>query len=84
MVYMMRTEKNMTEFEKVAYGMSEAEMRDRYGNYAKVVGVEMFVAGLLRDCQAMVANPAKGDDERIRKTLNMAKFFLFENMKEEA
>ena len=74
----------MTEFEKVAYGMSEDEMRNRYGNYAKVVGVEMFVAGLLSDCQAMLEKPVNGDQERVRKTLNMAKFFLFENMKEVA
>ena len=69
----------MTEFEKNCYGMSEDELRGRYGNYAKAVGTEMFVAGLLSDCQEML-----GDAERVRRTLNIAKFFLFENMKEEA
>jgi hypothetical protein len=83
MVSMMRTEKNMTEFEKVAYGMSEDEMRARYGNYAKAVGTEMFVAGLLSDCQELIAL-SDNNAERVRKTLNIAKFFLFENMKEEA
>jgi hypothetical protein len=84
MVSMMRTEKNMTEFEKNCYGMSEEDMKARYGGYVRSVGTEMFVAGLLSDCQAMLEKPVNGDQERVRKTLNMAKFFLFENMKEEA
>lgn len=73
----------MTEFESKCYGMSEDEMRARYGNYAKAVGTEMFVAGLLSDCQELIALSDNNAD-RVRKTLNMAKFFLFENMKEEA
>ena len=68
----------MTEFEKNCYGMSEADMRARYANYVEVVGTEMFVAGILSDCQEM------GVSEEVRKMLNKAKFFLFENMKESA
>lgn len=71
----------MTEFESKCYGMSETEMVARYGNYAKVVGTEMFVAGLLSDCQELIALSDDNAD-RVRKTLNVAKFFLFKNMKE--
>ena len=67
----------MTEFEKNCYGMSEADMRQSYGTYINVVGTEMFVAGILSDCQEM------GVSEEVRKMLNKAKFFLFETMKAE-
>ena len=67
----------MTEFESRYYGMSEDDMRTRYANYINAVGVEMFVAGILSDCQEM------GVSEEVRKMLNKAKFFLFETMKME-
>ena len=67
----------MTEFEQRCYGMSEAAMRTQYTNYINAVGVEMFVAGILSDCQEM------GVSEEVRKMLNKAKFFLFETMKME-
>ena len=73
----------MTEFESKCYGMSEDEMRARYGNYAKTVGTGMFVAGLLSDCQELIALSDDNAD-RVRKTLNVAKFFLFENMEKRA
>jgi phage replication-related protein YjqB (UPF0714/DUF867 family) len=68
----------MTEWEKNCYGMSETEMRAQYGNYINAVGTEMFVAGILSDCQEL------GVSEEVRKMLNKAKFFLFETMKERA
>ena len=75
----------MTEFESKCYGMSEDEMRARYGNYAKVVGTEMFVAGLLSDCQELMTMGQSDrirmqNEERVRKQLNVAKFILFEMM----
>lgn len=68
----------MTEWEKNCYGMSEADMRTRYATYIDATGAEMFVAGILSDCQEM------GVSEEVRRMLNKAKFFLFENMKERA
>lgn len=70
----------MTEFELNCYGISEAQIKEQYMNSltAKLSGVDMVVAGILSDCQellAMNANP-----ETIRKQLNIAKFMLFEKM----
>ena len=77
----------MTEFEKNCYGMSEADIREEYMNSitAKFSGLEMVVAGILSDCQEMIAMknptiPAPNTDEMIRKQLNVAKFILFEMM----
>ena len=67
----------MTEFEQRCYGMSEADMRTRSANYINCVGLEMYVAGILSDCQEL------GVSEEVRKMLNKAKFFLFETMKME-
>ena len=49
--------------------------------------MEMVVAGILSDCQEMIAMknptiPAPNVDERIRKQLNVAKFILFQMMDE--
>lgn len=74
----MIKEIDLTTFEMNAYGMSEADMLEQYGDYAKITGTEMFVAGLLSDCQEMIGE----ENEAVRKTLNMAKFFLFKQMKE--
>lgn len=72
----------MTEFEKNCYGCSEADLVERYGPWAKTVGEEMFVGGILSDVQEMLEHDY--DKDQIRKTLNIAKFFLFRSMKEAA
>lgn len=71
----------MTEFEKNCYGMSQEDVREEYLNSitVKISGVEMMVAGLLSDCQEMLEMEFEKD--QIRKLLNIAKFCLFENMK---
>jgi len=73
--------------EKAMFGMSEDAIRKEYMNSltARLSGQEMVVAGILSDCQEMIAMknptiPAPNTDERIRQQLNVAKFILFEMM----
>ena len=72
----------MTEFEKNCYGCSEADLVARYSDYLEIAGTEMFVGGILSDVQEMLEHDY--DKDQIRKTLNVAKFFLFRSMKEAA
>ena len=77
----------MTEFEKNCYGMTEADIREQYLNSitARISGVDMVVAGILSDCQEMLAMGAGPNAvEYVRKQLNVAKFCLFDKMKEAA
>jgi len=74
---------------KMYGGLTEQQIRDQYVNSitAKCSGLEMVVAGILSDCQEMIAmkNPEIGSpftDELIRCNLNIAKFILFEMMDE--
>jgi hypothetical protein len=69
------------------FGMSQEAIRKQYMESisAKLSGLEMVVAGILSDCQEMIAMknptiPAPNTDEHIRKQLNVAKFILFEMM----
>ena len=71
------------------YGITEQQIRDQYMNgiTAKCSGLEMVVAGIMSDCQEMIAMknptiPAPLTDELIRCNLNIAKFILFEMMDE--
>ena len=73
--------------EIAVYGMTREAIEDQYINSltAKLSGMEMVVAGILSDCQEMIAMknptiPAPNVDERIRKQLNVAKFILFRMM----
>ena len=72
----------MTEFEKNCYGMPESAVREQYLDSltTKLSGVEMTIAGVLSDCQELLEMGY--DKDYIRKQLNIAKFMLFENMKE--
>jgi hypothetical protein len=71
------------------FGMSQEAIREQYMESitAKFSGLEMVVAGILSDCQEMIAMknptiPAPNTDELIRKQLNVAKFILFEMMEQ--
>ena len=73
--------------EIAVYGMTREEIEEFYINSitAKLSGMEMVVAGILSDCQEMIAMknptiPAPNVDEQIRKQLNVAKFILFQMM----
>ena len=75
--------------EIAVYGMTREEIEEFYINSitARLSGMEMVVAGILSDCQEMIAMknptiPAPNVDERIRKQLNVAKFILFQMMDE--
>jgi hypothetical protein len=76
-------------YEVKMYGMTEQQIREQYMNgiTAKHLGLEMVIAGIMSDCQEMIAmkNPTIGSpftDELIRCNLNIAKFILFEMMDE--
>ena len=75
--------------EIAVYGMTREDIEEQYINSitARLSGMEMVVAGILSDCQEMIAMknptiPAPNVDERIRKQLNVAKFILFQMMDE--
>ena len=72
---------------KEMVGMSESDIREQYMESitAKLSGLEMVVAGILSDCQEMIAMnnptiPSPNSNEYVRKQLNVAKFILFEMM----
>jgi hypothetical protein len=72
---------------KEMFGMSESDIREQYINSltARLSGLEMVVAGILSDCQEMIAMnnptiPSPNSNEYVRKQLNVAKFILFEMM----
>lgn len=74
----------MTEFEMNCYGMSEADIRDEFMSSItmKLSGKDMVVASLLSDIQEMLSYGYEKDE--IRKLLNVAKFILFDDLKEAA
>ena len=72
---------------KEMFGMSESDIREQYMESitAKLSGLEMVVAGILSDCQEMIAMnnptiPSPNSNEYVRKQLNVAKFIIFEMM----
>lgn len=82
----------MNEAEKRMYGMSQEDIRTYYMESitAEVSGLEMVVAGILSDCQEMMAAGVRIENgspvvsplavEQVRKQMNIAKFILFEMM----
>ena len=82
----------MREDEKRMYGMSQEDIRTYYMESitAEVSGLEMVVAGILSDCQEMMAAGVRMENgspvvsplavEQVRKQMNVAKFILFEMM----
>jgi hypothetical protein len=75
----------------LVYGMSQEDIKDNYINSltTRLSGIEMTVASVLSDCQEMLAmiDPASTSSvmmniEAVRKQLNVAKYILFENMKD--
>ncbi len=82
----------MREDEKRMYGMSQEDIRTYYMESitAEVSGLEMVVAGILSDCQEMMAAGVRIENgspvvsplavEQVRKQMNVAKFILFEMM----
>jgi len=74
---------------KMYGGLTEQDIRKQYMESitAKLSGQEMVIAGLLSDCQELIAMknpsiPAPFTDEVIRANLNIAKFILFEMLDE--
>ena len=81
----------MNEAEKRMYGMSAEDIREEYleSLTARLSGLEMVVAGILSDCQELLAmgSGIEGSKivsaraaESVRKQLNIAKFIVFEMM----
>jgi len=70
------------EREIAMYGMTMDEIRDQYVNSltAKASGLEMVIAGILSDCQEMLAMGAGPRSvEYVRQQMNIAKHLLFTN-----
>jgi len=74
---------------KMYGGLTEQDIRRKYMESitAKHSGQEMVIAGLLSDCQELIAMknpsiPSPLTDEIIRANLNIAKFILFEMLDE--
>lgn len=65
--------------EIAVYGMTEADIREDYmeSMTARYCGMDMVIAGILSDCQELLAFGAERNAERIRQQLNVAKFILF-------
>jgi hypothetical protein len=70
---------------KMYGGLTEQDIRKRYMESltARLSGQEMVIAGLLSDCQELLAMknpsiPSPFTDELICANLNIAKFILFE------
>ena len=63
------------------YGMTQQDIRENYMDSltARIGGLEMVIAGVLSDCQELLA---MGRSEDVRKQLNVAKFMIFEKMSE--
>jgi hypothetical protein len=78
----------MTQSEQIKmYGITEAQIQSEYLDSltCKLSGPAMVTAGILSDCQellAMAGSFADGvADEAIRQKLNVAKFILFKDQK---
>ena len=64
------------------YGMTTEDIREQYVESltAKAGGIEMVIAGILSDCQEMLAMGAGPRSvEYVRQQLNIAKHLLFTN-----
>ncbi len=72
----------MTDKEMAMYGMSVEDIREDYMQSltARLSGLEMVVAGILSDCQELLAMDTPRSKAMVRKELNKAKFILFEMM----
>jgi hypothetical protein len=74
----------MTSREEAVYGMSTEDIKEQYMAIGRMTGLEMVVAGVLSDCQEMLAHMPRDmapiGRDRVRKQLNVAKFILFEMM----
>ena len=73
----------MTDLEFNRYGMSTQDIRSQYMESltARCTGLEMVVAGILSDCQEMLAMGAGPRSvEYVRKQMNVAKYILGELM----
>jgi len=76
----------MTSREEAMYGMSTEDIKEQYMAIGRMTGLEMVVAGILSDCQELLAHMPRDmapiGRDRVRKQLNVAKFVLFEMMDE--
>ena len=75
----------MTEFEKQCYGMTEANIRERYmvGD-PRLSSLEMVVMSILSDAQELQSfNHAQALDQS-RKLMNIAKYILSEMLEEKS
>lgn len=77
----------MTEQQQLQmYGMNEDDIREYYleSITAKFTGLEMVVAGIMSECQELMAMGGDRESvrENVRKQMNVAKYILFTMMDE--
>ena len=65
--------------EKAMFGERPEIFWERHKQYAQMVGISLFVAGLMSDAQECIAH---GMTEEARLILNKAKWVLFEKLGE--
>lgn len=73
-----------TERDFAMYGMPEDAIRTEYMESltARYSGIDMVIAGILSDCQELLAMNPSAYAEEVRKNLNVAKFILFSTTEE--
>jgi len=75
----------MTEFEKQCYGMTEANIRERYmvGD-PRFSSLEMVIMGVLSDAQELMACNTAQTQNQARQQINIAKYILSEMLEEKS
>lgn len=69
----------MTGNEEMMYGMSVDDIRHQFDWMLRATGAEMTAVSVLSDAQEIMS---RGDTERARKWINIAKFILIDQMKQ--
>lgn len=70
----------MTGNEEMMYGISVDEIQKQFDWSIRGMGREMTIMSVLSDAQEVMA---RGDTERARKWINIAKYILIEGMKQQ-
>jgi len=63
------------EWELSCYGVAEKHLKETFkSSYVQMVGIDMYVAGIMSDCQEILEH--SDDKEAVRQLLNQAKYYL--------
>jgi len=66
------------EWELSCYGVAEKHLEETFkSSYVQMVGIDMYVAGIMSDCQEILEHyDDKEGKEAVRQLLNRAKYYL--------